>query len=73
MTNAAVLGSIILLSRTESANHAVGVLIRMIAFGIMTFVAGEHFRAATESEPAVGLPIVGAAAVSGQGLACGDA
>lgn len=65
MTNAAILGSIILLSRTESANHAISVLIRMIAFAIMAFVAGEHFRAATESEPAVGLAIVGTSAISG--------
>ena len=39
----------------------------------MAFVAGEHFRAAAEAEPAIGFAVVGAAAVSGQGLACGDA
>lgn len=45
----------------------------MVAFGIMTFVAGEYFGAATEAEPAVGLAIMGTATISGQGLSCGDA
>ena len=65
MTDTTVFGSIILLSRTVSANHAISVLIRMIAFSIMTFVAGEDLRAATESEPTVGFAIVGAATSSG--------
>lgn len=65
MANSAILRSIILLSRTVPTNHAVGVLIRMIAFAIVTFVAGEYFRATTEAEPAVGLAVVGTAAIPG--------
>ena len=43
MTDRTILWSIILLSRTVPTNHAISVLIGMIAFCIMTFVAGEHF------------------------------
>lgn len=73
MTDGTILGSIILLSRTVSADHAIGMFVRMIAFGIVAFVTGEDFRTATEAEPAVALAVVGAAAVSGQRLACGYA
>lgn len=42
MTNATVLGSVILFSGTVPAYHSIGVLVRMITFAIVTFVAGEH-------------------------------
>ena len=64
MTDPTILWSIILLSRTVPTNHAISVLIWMIAFCIMTFVAGEYFRTATKAEPAVGFTVVGAAADS---------
>ena len=73
MTHATVLRPIILLSRTVSANHAVGVLVRMVAVRVVALVAGEHFGAAAEAEPAVGFAVVGAAAAPGQGLARDDA
>ena len=65
MTDAAVLGPIILLSRTVSANHAVGVFVGMIAVRVVALVAGEDFGTATEAEPAVGFAVVGTAAVPG--------
>ena len=73
MTDAAVLGPIILLPRAVSANHAVGMFVRMVAVRVMALVAGEDFGAAAEAEPAVGFAVVGAAAVPGQGLARDDA
>ena len=72
MTDAAILGPVVLLSRAVSANHAVGVFVWMIAFRVVALVAGEDFGAATEAEPAVGFAVVGAAAVPGQGLPCDD-
>ena len=52
-TNATILRSVILFSRTEPANHPIGVLVRMIGFRIMTFIAGKDLGAATEAEPTV--------------------
>ena len=65
MTYTAVLGPIVLLSRTVSANHAVSVFVRMVAVRVVALVAGEDFGAATEAEPAVGFAVVGTAAVPG--------
>lgn len=59
------LGSIILFPRTMATDHPVSVLVQMIAFGVMTFVAGKYLRAAAEAEPAVGFAVVDTAAVSG--------
>ena len=52
-TTATILRSVILFSRTEPANHPIGVLVRMIGFGIVTSVTSEDLGAATEAEPAV--------------------
>lgn len=65
MTRTTIFGSVILLSRTVPADHAVGMFIRMIAFGVVAFITGEDFRTATEAKPAVALAVVGTAAVSG--------
>ena len=42
MANATILGSVVLFSRTVSTDHSIGVLVRMVSFGVMTLVAGEH-------------------------------
>ena len=73
MTDAAVLGPIVLLPRAVPANHAVGVFVRVVASRVVALVAGEDFGTAAEAEPAVGFAVVGAAAVPGQGLAGDDA
>lgn len=73
MASTTVLGSIILLSRTVPTDHAIGMFIRMIAFGIVASITGEDLRTATEAKPAVALAVVGTAAIAGQGLACGNA
>ena len=65
MTDAAILGPVVLLSRTVSANHAISVFVRMVALRVVALVAGEDFGAATEAEPAVGFAVVGTAAVPG--------
>ena len=52
-TDATILRSVILLPGTKPADHAVGVLVRMVRFGVVAFVAGEDLGAAAEAEPAV--------------------
>lgn len=53
MTNAAILGSIILLPPTEPTDHAIRVLIRVLHLRIVAPVAWEYFCAAAEPKPAM--------------------
>lgn len=48
-------------------------LVRVARRGVVALVAGEHFGAAREAEPAVGFAVVGAAAAEGEFVAGGDA
>jgi len=58
MTDPAILWAIILLSRAESTNHAIRMLVWMFRCLVMAAVTWIHLRATGESEPAVGLRIV---------------
>jgi hypothetical protein len=53
MANPTILGSIILLPATETTDHAIRMLVRVLHLRIVAPVTGEHLRAATEAEPAM--------------------
>jgi len=69
MARPAVLRPEVLLARAVAADHAVGILVRVVADGVVAFVARENFAAAREPEPAVRFGIVRAAAAAGELLA----
>ena len=73
MTHATILGPEILLAGAEPANHAVGVLVRMVGCEVVTPVAGEDFGAAREPEPAVRFGVMFAVASVGERFAGDDA
>lgn len=73
MTNATVLGSVVLFARAESANHTIGVLVGVIGYFVVAFVAGENFGTAVETKPTVRFAVVSAAASTKKLLASDDA
>lgn len=58
MTNPTLLGSIILLPTTPSANHAISPLIDMLFAFVVAFITGVYFLAAGEAEPAIGFGVM---------------
>ena len=69
-TDAALFRPIVLLPRAITADHPVSMLIRMVACGVMAFVACKDFRAAAETEPAVAFAVVLTAAAPGEFFSC---
>ena len=73
MTDTTVLGSVVLLARAEPTDHTISVLVGVVRCFVVTFVAGEDFGAAAETEPTVGFAVMGAAASARELLAADDA